>query len=170
MRYLIAFGGKMGSGKDTAADYLCEKHGGCKHSFASPLYKILKYSQQICGFEDRKDRKFLQFVGTDWARSEDPDVWLNVAVRDTPSKGNVFLTDIRFGNELRTLKKESWFCVRLDREHQVGREGTGLATHSSEQMIGQIPSSEWDLIIKNNGTVDQLYEKLDKMMITIKCS
>ena len=60
----IAFGYKMGVGKDEACSYLIKKYGGEKISFASPLYDIQHHAQRVCGFEEEKDRQFLQFIGT----------------------------------------------------------------------------------------------------------
>ena len=61
----IAFGYKMGAGKDTAVDYLKQKYGGTHLSFAGPIYTILENAQHICGFPVEKDRQFLQFIGTE---------------------------------------------------------------------------------------------------------
>ena len=69
----VAFGYKMGVGKDTAVDYLISRHGGKRISFADPIYNIMNYAQEVCGFEPEKDRYFLQLVGTDWARKKDPN-------------------------------------------------------------------------------------------------
>ena len=41
MQIKIAFGYKMGVGKDEACSYLIKKYGGEKISFASPLYLSL---------------------------------------------------------------------------------------------------------------------------------
>jgi hypothetical protein len=64
MQIKIAFGYKMGVGKDEACSYLIKKYGGEKISFASPLYDIQHHAQRVCGFEEEKDRQFLQFIGT----------------------------------------------------------------------------------------------------------
>ena len=77
MALRLAFGCKAGVGKSTAVDYLMQKHGGVELSFAKPLKNILLYAQQTCGFKENKDRGFLQWVGTDWARSKDENVWIH---------------------------------------------------------------------------------------------
>lgn len=166
MTLRIAFGGKMGSGKDTAANYLCEKHEGIVRSFASPLYDILHYAQRVCGFKEEKDRKFLQFVGTEWARTQDPDVWIKIALRDS-GKGNIFISDVRFQNELKALKKSGWKCVKITRKHQYLREGTGSTQHSSEKELDSIPDYDWDYVICNDGDMSNFYSKLDKMISNI---
>jgi len=167
MTLRIAFGGKMGSGKDTAACYLRDKHQGVIRSFAAPLYDILHYAQKVCGFKEQKDRRFLQFIGTEWARSQDPDIWIKIALKD-PDKGNMFISDVRFHNELNALQKAGWVCVKIIRDHQNLREGTGSTEHSSEKELDSIRDDEWDYIINNDKDLCQFYTKLDKMIINIK--
>ena len=159
----------MGSGKDTAAEYLCDKYTGVAHSFAAPLYDILKYAQRVCNFKERKDRAFLQFVGTEWARDQDPNIWVNIALKTTPEDGNVFLSDVRFKNELTALKKAGWFCVRVERASQSQRAGTGTSDHTSETELDTIPEEDWNHVVQNDGDLSQFYSKLDKMIATIKC-
>ncbi len=51
MKMIIAIGGLAGSGKDTACDYLVEKHGFKKTSFAAPLKQMAKIA---FGFTDEQ--------------------------------------------------------------------------------------------------------------------
>ena len=105
--YLLAFGCEARVGKDTACDYVIKKltEDGIitsRLSFAGALYDILHYAQKTCGFKQSKDRKFLQWIGTEWARSQDPDVWVNIVKREiekTPTGVHVIVTDVRFPNE-----------------------------------------------------------------------
>ena len=157
----IAFGGNMGSGKDTAVNYLIKTHGGVKSSFAKPLYDILEYAQERCGFSKEKDRKFLQFIGTEWGRSHDKDVWIRIAIQELPRYGNVFISDVRFPNEFQALKKLGWTCVKIIREKPKGREGNGDASHSSETSMEDIT---WDYVIENTGTVQDLHAQLDNLV------
>jgi hypothetical protein len=76
----IAFGYKRRVGKDTSCDCLVEKYGGIKLSFAEPLYKILNFAQDMCHFNKTKDRKFLQFIGTEWARTINNNVWVDLLI------------------------------------------------------------------------------------------
>ena len=76
MVHKIAFGGKMGVGKDFAVEYLRNRYSGNKLSFAKPIYDILNFAQKTCGFREEKDRQFLQFIGTEWARQKNPDIWV----------------------------------------------------------------------------------------------
>jgi len=111
----IAFGYKRRVGKDTSCDYLVQKYGGVKLSFAEPLYKILNFSQLICNFKETKDRKFLQFVGTEWARSINENVWVDLLIDKLKSRPevNIFVSDLRFKNEFWALKKHGFICVQV---------------------------------------------------------
>lgn len=160
----FAFGGHMGVGKDESVKYLKNKYKGTHISFAQPLYDIMKYAQTIAGFPLEKDRKFLQWVGTEWGRNIQSDVWVNAALRKTPVEGNVFISDLRFVNEFEALKDNDWVCIKLVRDHPDGREGTGSTEHISEHVIDSIPDDRWDYIINNNGTLDMLHRKLDHIV------
>ena len=157
----IAFGGRMGTGKDTAVSYLLKNFGGEQISFATPIYDILHYAQKRCGFPPEKDRKFLQYIGADWARIKDDNVWIRLALDAVPQKGNVFISDLRFMNEFRALKNSGWTCVLLKRaELDESRVGNGSHLHVSETALDCIPDDEWSAVIHNNDTVEQFYEQI----------
>ena len=174
---LIAFSGKMGSGKDEAAEYLKEKYSGTKYSFAKPIYDILHYAQFICGFEYKKDRKLLQFIGTEWARNIDKDVWVKIALLNIESakesakessKENFFITDLRHLNELKALKEHNWICIQIKRDAiDLDRAGTGNINHSSELELENISADHWDFVIENNGTLSEFHQKLDDIVDTL---
>lgn len=155
----------MGSGKDTAADYLLSKYPtGVKVAFSDPVYEILYFAQRRCGFDLHKDRAFLQFVGTDWGRRNDQNVWVNMLLTATKDETrHVFLSDLRFPNELRALKAHGWTCVKMVGRMDVRRVGTGSTAHVSESHIDTIPDTCWDFVVHNTGTLDMLYEQLDSI-------
>ena len=167
----IAFGGKMGSGKDTAVDYLISKYNNKKQSshklsFACPIYNILYHAQSICGFKREKDRKFLQWIGTEWAKSRDSNVWINILLKNAnsyPSSDNKLLSDLRFPDEFKALKNNGWKCIHIIRpmDTQVGT--TDMDTHISETSLEDIPKDEWDYIVINDGTLEDLYKKLNEI-------
>tara|TARA_B100000902_G_C26805513_1_gene666569 strand:- start:60 stop:581 length:522 start_codon:yes stop_codon:yes gene_type:complete len=163
----IAFGGKMGAGKDCAVKYCIKKYGGVHLSFAQPIYDILHYTQKLCGLEQTKDRKFLQFIGTEWGRDIDPNMWIKITIKNTPVDQNAFLSDLRFQNEFDSLKDNGWICVKLLREQLISRKGTGDLNHQSETELDTIPQNSWDFIIDNTESIKKFYEKLDTLII--KC-
>lgn len=167
-RLKIAFGHKMGVGKDAACSHLVNKYGGKHISFAMPLYDIQRYAQRRCGFFEEKDRQFLQYIGTEWARNKDPDVWVRLALQDHMQDENIFLSDLRFKNEFYSLKKEGWFCVKIVRpEQEETRKGTGRNDHGSETSLDSIDEKEWNYIIYNNNNIQAFYDNLDNLYL--KC-
>ena len=167
----VAFGGKMGVGKDTAVKYLINKLGNdnCIHvSFAKPIYDILSYAQKITGLKQTKDRNFLQFVVTEWGRNRDEDIWIKLLLKNLKNneKDNIFLSDMRYENEFELLKKEGWICVKIIRTNvnKNKRKNGGNINHTSETSLENIPNTEWDYIITNNGNASSFYSKLDNLI------
>jgi hypothetical protein len=154
MSLKIAFGFKKGSGKDTAVDYLLNKYGGHRIRFAQPLKEILEFAQLRCGFAVEKDRKFLQYVGTEWARVKNPNVWVDIAMCDMGT-GNRFVSDLRFPNELEACRKAGFMCVH------VVRDVLDDDCHISETALDRM---DWDATIYNNGTFEELYTSLDALV------
>lgn len=159
----IAFGDKARVGKDTAVEYLISNYGGKKFSFAEDLYKILNFAQKTCGFPIEKDRKFLQFIGTDWAREIDPNVWVNLTIQKVNDSNvkNAYVSDVRFRNEFDALKNDGWLMVKIKREIKKESVG-GIESHSSEN--NDIDDCEWDMVIDNNGSFEELKTELDNIV------
>lgn len=162
----LAFGYKSRVGKDTCVDYLISKYGGKKLSFASPLYDILHYAQRACGFEQVKDRKFLQYVGTEWARGQNNSVWLDKVKEQlrVSSEANLYISDLRFCNEFEMLRKQGVTLIRLDSDRAL------IDEHESSISLDETTDSMWDYIIENNGTLPDLFLSLDNMVAAIKDS
>ena len=165
----IAFGYKMRSGKDTSVDYLIEKYGGKKITFASYLYKALHSVQSLFNMPIEKDRKFLQVVG-DWAREYDPDIFVKLTLEDKEEdkEENYFCSDMRFVNEFRSLKARGWTCVKIVRDKAIGEEFSEYDCHVSENELKSIQYYEWDFIVYNNGTKEELFLKLEDVVNNIK--
>lgn len=161
----IAFGGQMGTGKDTAVDYLIKKYGGKRISFAGPIYDILFFAQKTCNFPHIKDRGFLQYIGTEWARQKNPNIWIEKAINSVDTDCNNYISDLRFRNEFDALKENGWKCIKIIRSSHLenNRVGSGTSTHASELELNLI--NGWDHIIVNDGTLEDFYTKLDSIML-----
>lgn len=107
----IAFSGKICAGKTYAANQVVERIGATKMSIADPL-KHIAYT--VFGMDPIiKDRKLLQELGS--AMKEiDQNVWINCFVNNLPPTGNIVVDDVRFVNELMTLKQHGFTVVRLE--------------------------------------------------------
>ena len=156
----FAFGYKMRSGKDVSVDYLLSKYGGKKLSFSEPLYDILHYAQNICNFPLEKDREFLQWIGTDWARKKNKNIWVDVAIRKIKQnkEDNIYFSDVRFINEFEALKKNGFVMIKINRNTKISD------SHISENDLDNVEDDKWDYIIENNGTLEELYKKIDEIV------
>lgn len=159
----LAFGCEARVGKDTACDYLERQlKGDCiRLSFAKALYDILFFAQRTCGFPEKKDRIFLQWVGTEWARNQNPNVWIDIVknkINSTPSSTPIIVTDVRFPNEAAALKELGFTMVRIKRDMMYREE---ITQHSSETALS---GYHWDFVIENNGTLDEFYHQIDLIL------
>ena len=161
----LAFGYKMRSGKDTCVNYLLDKYGGKKITFAKYLYNALHSVQNIFKLPIEKDREFLQIVG-DWGRNKDENIFVNLALSecdDNDPNTNYFCNDLRFLNEFKALKSNGWTCIKIVREIT-----TEKSSHISEIDLESLKDDEWNYIIDNNGTLEELYTKIDTIVDKIK--
>ena len=109
----IAFIGKAGAGKTTAAQLLMSTFGYGKFAFADPLKDI---ATQIWGESARTDRDKLQRLGVA-VREIDSDAWANLLVRKVkalPPGVRVTVDDCRFPNEAQLLGEIGFVFVRIE--------------------------------------------------------
>ncbi len=161
----IGFGYEARVGKDTAADFLIAEYGGgIRLSFAAPLYEIQAFIQERCGLPKEKDRRLLQILGTEWGRERDPEIWVNLLLRDLdklPKETNVFITDVRFPNEIAALKSRGFLLVHIERpspERLAAFTDGGSLQHASELALKG--NRDWNVTLVNDGTLHEFHDKL----------
>ena len=145
---IIAFKGKGGSGKSTAAKMLVDQ-GYVKTSFAEPMRRMLEAIGVECDAMTDTERKeaplgvlsgksprvALQMLGTEWGRALDPNFWVNLwgikAAGILALGQNVVLDDCRFPNEAEAIRKLGGFVIEVVcNEDEVAT--VGIAGHASE--------------------------------------
>jgi len=177
---VLGLSGLAGSGKDTVAGFL-RVYGFLSMALADPMKEfcrsIFDFShEQLYGpsqFRNAPDprylrpdgtylspREALQTLGTDWGRERYPLTWVNATLlrierlRKERPNARVCITDVRFANEIDALRTGG---VRLVR---IVRPGAGLAgaagLHASETEQAAIPDSEFDYILRNDGSLEDL--------------
>jgi len=114
---LVAFTGKMGSGKSTAAKTL-EEYGFKRFSFATKLKDL---SVDLFGMKE-KNRKLLQDFGA-VLRGIEEDVWANYLLKQISLYAfqcaansrpfHVVIDDLRYLNEAKILRKSGFILIRL---------------------------------------------------------
>lgn len=105
-------------------------------------------------------RMILQHVATEGIRRVDPMVWARIAARSAVSlleakASLVVLTDGRFRSELAAVRSVGGIAWRIRRPETDGAS-VGIARHASETEIDGIPDEDFDAVIANDGTLDDL--------------
>ncbi len=168
---IIAFTGGYGSGKSTAIELLRKSTTADIKlvKFAAPMYDMQEYIYNRIEAAYRrpkdfvKDRKLLQWIGTEFGRSLDKDLWLKIWKAEASvnlSIGTlVVCDDCRFDNEAEAVKEMGGIVIRLIRpdnsDHALG--GTGFQNHASEAGISE---NLVDFTVVNDTTVEELKNKL----------
>lgn len=119
----------------------------------------------------------LQILGTDIRRQEDPDYWvkktLSFVIKKLSEGTSVYISDVRFTNELRAMEilgaptVRMWVTPEVQRQRLIGRDGSAptaeALNHPSET---ELDNAEFDYVIDNNGDIsiddnaDQLVKSL----------
>ena len=178
---LIAFGHRSRVGKDTAAGFLKEfwRHGPVSLlSFAEPIKQILYQMYGLRGvqlpqhYEQHPEDKTnvidglgMTYVelcvkfGTDLVREQlCEDTWVDLAIHqcrrvmEREPHSLVVFTDLRFPNELAAVQAANGWCVKIDRP-----AAPAYQSGADNALLG---GREWDAVILNNGSLQQLCQKV----------
>jgi hypothetical protein len=111
----------------------------------------------------KNPREALQFIGTELGRNIiDKDIWLKEFQKRAAKEEFVVVTDMRFQNEREFIKDLGGTLVKVNRK-AVEESGD---THSSENNLGT--DSEYDVVMDNDGTLEELEQKVVQTLISIK--
>lgn len=196
---IIAICGFQSSGKDTIAEHLVANHGFKKLSFASILKDIVALMfdwprDKLEGLtkEDRiwrevidpwwanelnmpnlTPRYVLQYFGTELFRVHwHQDIWLKVVEKQLTKHNNIIITDCRFPNEMKMLKRYNAKMIHVHRNMPEWFQSYQLGTTEIEETQKlHISEKEWirsqpDYVIHNDGTLNELYEKSSSIVNT----
>ena len=141
----IAFAGKSRSGKTTSANYLLRTYGFVKISFTG---KLIEFAREFFPdrFEKGKPQDLLQALH-EKLREIDPDVWIKYVTRKIemlPKDADIVIDDLRWRNDYGAVKSLGFLVVRLDPSNE-----------------NDVP---YDVLLENEGTVEDLYHKLDALI------
>lgn len=123
-------------------------------------------------------RSLLQLLGTEAGRNIiHPDIWVNSLFSEYKPNCNWIITDNRFPNETKSVKKEGGITIKIERDFNLRHPGYNSLeevkqqnielykqlTHYSETALDDY--NEWDHIIQNNGTIEELIEQVRLILV-----
>jgi hypothetical protein len=204
---IIGIIGFIGAGKGTVGDILVQR-GFHKDSFAAPLKdatatifnwprNMLEGDTNISRlWREKKDeywsnqfgydftpRTALQLMGTEVGRKVfHENLWIISLLNRARGHDNVVITDVRFKNEIKTIRKDGGFVVRVKRGPEPDFYDIALKANvyydqtCIKKMLEQkIHQSEWDWIgcefdyvISNEGSLKDLESNVDSMLNSFK--
>lgn len=171
---LVALCGRAGSGKDSTAKLLTQRHGYRRVAFADALRRAVAAitgwhvdALESPTFKDTYDarfnctpRQFMQRLGTEVGRNIDPEIWLKAwaaTVQPIPDTVGVVVTDVRFHNEARLIHQRGGLLVCVKR----------LVTDAAPVLHESEANAHFlghDAEIQNDGTLDDLLDKLQHVL------
>lgn len=170
---LIGFNGGMGVGKSTAIASLESVlgHEPALEKFAHTLYlfqELLYREIEAAGVYKRppdfiKDRKLLQWLGTEWGRGLDQDLWVKIwkaRVQRRLDDGQfVVCDDVRFDNEASLIKSMGGKVIKITRPDALAHAqgGVGIQNHASEAGVNP---DYLDGAVVNDGSLEQYKQRL----------
>lgn len=177
---IIAFGHRRRTGKDTAGKLLEQIIRlenprllvRCK-SFAWKLKEIcfqlyawagLREPSYYDSYEDSKEislpalgkspRTIWIEVGN-FLRNVYPETWINYLIRGITSCDVLIITDLRYENEAAIIKTHGGYCIKVERPE--------IPEYDDIADSGLKNYTNWDRILINNGTLNDLNESVKKL-------
>lgn len=207
---IIGIAGFIGSGKDTIADYLITFKGFRRMSYAEPLKDAIsaifgwdrellegttKYSREWRDqvdpwWAERLDIKHLtpRWVLQQWGtevgrRAFHDDIWIaSIENKLRSVKDNIVISDCRFPNELKSIKRAGGITIRVNRGENPSwyeaainfNKGYYTSGYDNAKRIleeNNVHASEYssvgldyDYFIDNNGSVDDLHKQINSII------
>lgn len=202
---IVGFVGLIGSGKDTSADYLVNFHGFRRESFASSLKDAVSFifgwdrtllegrTTESRHWREQVDewwatkleiphltpRWILQHWGTDVLRNNFHDsIWIaSLENKINKSKDNVVISDVRFPNEIKSIKSMGGIIIRIKRgpdpswfeiaklansgNEFAKKQLSNLGIHNSESSWA---GTDFDYVVDNNSTIDNLFGRINDII------
>jgi dephospho-CoA kinase len=170
---IVGFAGRKRAGKDEAAKYLVEHCRFQRLSFADALksaareifgltedqmYGAEKQKEAVDEFWGKSPRLIMQLLGTEVGRAIDVNVWVKSIERKLVGLSSIVIPDCRFQNEADMIRRNGGIIVRIDRPSL----GPQTDMHASETSLANY---EFDDIIVNDGTLNDLYSKVQKLFL-----
>lgn len=166
---IIVFSGKQFCGKDTVAKILLQKFTNFKRIGLGDAIKIEFGEKHGLSFEEveankSKYRPELQALGNA-RRAEDADYWIKKII-DLPY--DIIVPDIRVQSEYDYFNKAGAFKIRVNASKETRAKRGALSSENDITEIALDYISDWNYIISNDGTYDELLNNTDGLIKEIE--
>lgn len=202
---IVGVAGFIGSGKDTIADYLITFKGFRRMSYAEPLKdavaSIFGWDRELLEGTTKYSREWRDSVDGWWAdrlqiphltprwvlqqwgtevgrRAFHDDIWIaSIENKLRSVKDNIVISDCRFPNELKSIKRAGGITIRVKRgdnppwydaaiSYNFGDKDSLLVLQEHNVHASEYSSVglDYDYYVDNCGTVDELHRKIDSII------
>jgi predicted kinase len=165
MSSIIGLLGKAGSGKSTVAAYLAQNHGFKVVRFADSLKDMMRQlgltdahiegdlKEVPCDLlMGKTPRQAMQWLGTEWGRNMvGENLWVNQWLNRATRHRLVVAEDVRFPNEVLTLRENGGKLIRIKRPGQ--HRSSATFGHTSENLLDKLDA---DAEVVNDGSITDL--------------
>ena len=179
---IVAFGHKKGVGKNTAAKFLntylrCETSFCTQQaSFADKLkeiaYQLYSWSGLKPGifYETHRYKKEVKLPKLDLSPREIwiqignklreiyPATWINYLIKNNKSNQILIISDLRFINEAKAIQDTGGLLIKINRDVPRGFDSAEIDLDNW---------TNWNLIIDNNGTFEDLNKKVIELIVPL---
>lgn len=171
----IGISGKLGSGKDTATNIICDLIGGYQRAFATRVKQAVggmtnttlemnesrEYKPFVPSGSSCSLGKLQQIIGTSMREHCGENIWVNLLLDDPDLPNIIVISDCRFPNEISKLD----LVIRLEGDpmniQKLNVDGRDL-NHISETALDDY---EFEYVINNYGTLYQLKVQLLSIIV-----
>ena len=177
-KIILGLAGEIASGKGTVAKYICEENNGSSHRFSTTLRDV---AHRMYLEENREN---LQKISTIFRENFFDDILSSVIAEDVKNDKNkiIAIDGVRRMADIAYLKKIAGFkLIYIETDMQKRYERIILRGENSDDMKKTFEEFEKDhqreaerqvknlknkadFMIDNNGSFDELYNQIDKII------
>jgi len=163
-RKIVLVSGKQFSGKDTVANTLKNILPGFKLAPLADAIKIEFSQKKNITFNEVERNKplyredLIEFSTK--KRATDPDYWLKKVLS---TEDNIIISDVRLQHEINVFEKFDITKIRVESDRAERAKRGKLVKEDDFTEVDLDNYKDWDYIIKNNGTVEELEKEAAKV-------
>lgn len=166
---IIIFSGKQYAGKDTSAKIMLDAMPDYRRCAMGDIIKLTYGAQKGLTYDEieknkAKYRPDLIVLGN-WGRAQDPDYWLKKIIEQD---GNIIVTDVRVPHEYEVFKKAGAITIRVEADRETRAQRGELVGEDDITEVGLDAEKNWDYIIDNNSSYDNLKTQVEKIINELK--